>query len=222
MRQFFRAAASVFVICVAVPAARAESSWPDNFTTRLEALALMQTLNATLLGARSATFTLEKWCADHRLAPEPRIRARLMHDVAKQATPEQRQRLRVGINEPLKYRRVELTCGTRVLSEADNWYVPSRLTPEMNRLLETTDTPFGRAVQDLKPFRQTFSVDLYWKPLPDGWEMKPQPPVVSATPMPIPDKLFEHRALLFNADQMPFSEVAETYRSDVLDFSPPK
>ncbi len=202
--------------------ARAQSAWPDNFTARLEAQALVQTLNANLLGARSATFTLEKWCADHKLAPEPRIRARLARDVQKPATPEQRQRLRVGVNEPLKYRRVELACGTRVLSEADNWYVPSRLTPEMNRLLEETDTPFGRAVQDIKPFRQTFSVDILWKPLPDGWEMKTEAPAVSAAAITIPDKLFEHRALLFNAEQMPFSEVAETYRAEVLDFSPPR
>ena len=222
MRHASRSLLGLIVAIFAVVSGRAETPWPDTFTGRLEAVALVQTLNANLLGARSATFTLEKWCADHKLAPEPRIRARLMHDVYKPPTPEQRQRLRVGVNEPLKYRRVELACGTRVLSEADNWYVPSRLTPEMNRLLETTDTPFGRAVQDLKPFRQTFSVEMYWKPLPDGWEMKPQPQAPSTTPMPIPEKLFEHRALLFNAEQMPFSEVSETYRSDVLDFSPPR
>ena len=54
-----------------------------------------------------------------------------------------------------------------MLSEADNWYVPSRLTGEMNRVLETTAAPFGKAVMDLKPYRQTYAVDVLWWPLPD-------------------------------------------------------
>ncbi|PPD19151.1 MAG: hypothetical protein CTY30_05310, partial [Methylocystis sp.] len=37
--------------------------WRDGFVPRIEALALMQTLNASLLASRSATATLEKWCA---------------------------------------------------------------------------------------------------------------------------------------------------------------
>ena len=31
-------------------------------------------------------------------------------------------------------------CGDQVFSEADNWYVPARLTAEMNHALDTTDT----------------------------------------------------------------------------------
>ncbi|MFM6832719.1 MAG: hypothetical protein ACKOVA_20640, partial [Novosphingobium sp.] len=44
---------------------------------------------------------------------------------------------------------VRLTCGDTVLSVAHNWYVPARLTPEMNRTLETTDAPFGKVVAPL-------------------------------------------------------------------------
>lgn len=211
---------AIALLAASSPSAAAEP-WPDTFVVRVEALALVQTLNATLLGARSATFTLEKWCADHGLAAEPKIRARLARDVQKEATPEQRARLKVDASEPVKYRRVELACGDHVLSEADNWYVPSRLTPEMNRLLETTDTPFGRAVQDLKPYRQTFGVEMHWKPLPDGWEKNAPAASAPGMKMEIPRKLFEHRALLFTADQKPFSEVDETYTSEVLAFSPP-
>ena len=47
--------------------------WPETFTARLEALAMIQTLNAEILGSRSATLTLENWCRSHRLAEEPRI-----------------------------------------------------------------------------------------------------------------------------------------------------
>jgi chorismate-pyruvate lyase len=130
--------------------------WPDTFTARLEALAMIQTLNAEILGSRSATVTLENWCRQHRLAEEPRILARPVTGVSKAPTAEQRQRLEVTEQDEVKYRRVQLHCGTQVLSEADNWYVPSRLTPEMNRLLETTDTPFGRAVESHQPYRRTF------------------------------------------------------------------
>jgi hypothetical protein len=42
--------------------------WPDTLVSRLEALALIETLNAEILASRSATLTLEKWCADHGLA----------------------------------------------------------------------------------------------------------------------------------------------------------
>ena len=149
------------------------------------------------------------------------MRARLAREVTKEPTPEQRERLKVGAAESVKFRHVELACGTLVLSEADNWYVPSRLTPEMNRLLETTDTAFGRAVQDLKPFRQTFAVRLLWTPLPDGWERAPPAPDHPDGTMEMPAKLFEHRALLFTQDGTPFSEVDETYRRETLAFDPP-
>ncbi len=46
-------------------------------------------------------------------------------------------------------------CGGHVLSEADNWYVPARLTPQMNRALDTSDTPFGAAVKALDFHRAT-------------------------------------------------------------------
>ena len=40
-------------------------SWPDTPATRLEALALLQTLNADLLSNDSATLTLDRWCEAH-------------------------------------------------------------------------------------------------------------------------------------------------------------
>jgi chorismate-pyruvate lyase len=169
-------AAVVSAALAALAPAQAETiPWPDEFLTRLEALALVQTLNAELLASRSATLTLEKWCGEHRLAgaDAAKIVARLIQGEAKPATAEQRQRLEVGPDEQLKYRRVQLLCGERVLSEADNWYVPSRLSAEMNRVLETTDTPFGKAVRELKPYRQTFAANVLWRPLAQGWENQP-------------------------------------------------
>jgi chorismate-pyruvate lyase len=134
----------------------------------------------------------------------------------KAPTEEQRQRLQVTPQDEVKYRRVRLRCGSRVLSKADNWYVPSRLTPEMNRLLETTDTPFGRAVQPLEPYRQTFAVTVLWSPLPEG------PSTGANSTLSIPDGLFEHRAVLYNREHKPFSEVDEVYRRQLLEFPPPR
>jgi chorismate-pyruvate lyase len=189
---------------------------------RLEALALMQTLNARILGSRSATASLEAWCGARHLAPEPKVTARLIPGAAKAPTAEQLQRLQVASADEVKYRRVQLVCGGHVLSEADNWYVPGRLTPEMNRLLETTDTPFGRAVQALEPYRQTFSARLLWVPLPEGWEGRLAGEVCEGAegPVAVPAYLFEHRAVLYTGDRRPFSEVGERYTREIL--APPE
>jgi hypothetical protein len=93
----------------------------------------------------------------------------------------------------------------------------------MNRLLETTTTPFGRAVRDLKPYRRTFEATVLWWPVPEGWETKPMVagPRDTAKSFPIPDSLFEHRAVLYTKDGKPFSEVDEVYKRALFDFKPP-
>ncbi len=116
---------------------------PENSAARVEVLALLETLNTELLSHNSATLTLEHWCDVHRLAFPPRIVAILVPDVDKPASAQQRQELGVAGTELVRYRRVKLLCGALVLSEADNWYVPGRLTPEMNRLLDTTNQLCG-------------------------------------------------------------------------------
>jgi hypothetical protein len=215
--------AIVVAALAAAPLAQAKpAAWSDNFLTRVEAQALVQTLNGEFLATRSATLTLEKWCGEHHLsgnAPAV-IKAHLIRGTVKPVTAEQRQRLKVGPDEKINYRRVQLVCGDRILSEADNWYVPSRLTPEMNRLLETTDTPFGKAVHDLHFYRQTFAAKVLWWPLPEGWETKPIPAAAGAT-LTIPQALFEHHALLFTNAGVPFSEVRETYQRTLLNFPLP-
>jgi hypothetical protein len=225
MKNLSRAPAIFIFLCAGLlpglSGAQSIPAWPDTFLARVEALALVETLNATLLAARSATFTLDKWCADHKLAGETKIGARLLRNVDKPATDEQRLRLQVDRSERVKFRHVELACGERVLSEADNWYVPSRLTADMNRALETTDTPFGRAIAELKPFRQTFAVEMLWKPLEEGWEQRPIPADHPRQALAIPAQLFEHRALLYTPDLRPISEVDEIYTGENLAFAPP-
>src|ERR1700674_2300405 len=92
--------------------------WPDSFVARVEALALLQTLNADLLSHDSATLTLDRWCDAHRLASPARIVAERVHGTEQAPTAEQRQLLGVSTTEPVRFRRVRLSCGGHVLSEA--------------------------------------------------------------------------------------------------------
>jgi chorismate-pyruvate lyase len=155
--------------------------------------ALAQELSARILASSSATLTLEQWCADHAMAAEPKIVARLVRGDAKPASAETIARLG---SADIKYRRVQLYCGARLFSEADNWYVPSRLTPEMNRLLDETDTPFGKVVQPLAPYRRTFASKMLHSPT----------------------ALFEHGAILYTSSHLPIAEVRETYQRGTLAF----
>jgi chorismate-pyruvate lyase len=196
-------------------------TWPDTFASRVEAVALLQTLNANLLSHDSATLTLERWCDIHRMASPARIVAVRVSNSDKPVSPEQRRELGVTPAEVIRYRRVRLLCGTVVLSEADNWYVPSRLTAEMNKLLDSTDMPFGRVVQALHFQRRTLSSTLLWVPLPEGWEMNPIPPNGASAVLTIPSELLQHRALLTLPDGTPFSEVVETYTAGILAFQAP-
>ena len=197
-------------------------SWTDGFTSRLEALALIETLNSELLSHDSATLTLDRWCEDHHLASPARIVAERVHGVDKIPTAQQRENLGVTAAEPIRYRRVRLSCGGHVLSEADNWYVPSRLTPEMNNVLDTSDTAFGRAVHALNFHRRTISAKLLWSPLPQNWEMHTGPRATSnATVLVIPHQVLQHTAVLSLPDGKPISEVVETYTEEILNFPQP-
>jgi chorismate-pyruvate lyase len=204
-------------------AAARPADWPDSFVARVEALALLQTLNAELLSHDSATATLEQWCESHRLASPPSIVAERVPGAQQPPSEQQRRELGVSATEPVRYRHVRLLCGAVLLSEADNWYVPGRLTPAMNRLLDSTDTPFGRAVQSLHFQRHTISAQLLWLPLPAGWEMNPSALAGGAAgPLSVPAGVLQHRAVLTLPDGTPISEVVETYSGNVLAFPLPR
>lgn len=165
-----------------------------------DAFRLAQTLSDELLASRSATQVLSTWCGEHHLAVDPTIVAHRVTRIDKPADAEQRHRLQVSPAETVSYRHVRLQCGTRVLSEADNWYVPGRLTAEMNRLLATTETSFGTVVRPLEPSRDTLAVTMFWTRAADA----------------APAELFAHRAVLYTREHVPFSEVYEVYQRQLL------
>ncbi|MDR6954697.1 chorismate-pyruvate lyase [Ancylobacter sp. 3268] len=196
--------------------------WPDTALARLQAYALVQTLNAELLSNASATLTLDRWCVAHALAPAgAKVVADRVREADKPADAAIRELLGAGLQERIVYRRVRLTCGERVLSEADNWYRPALLAEEMNRELETTDTAFGRVVRPLGFSRSTLTAKLLWQPLPTGWETGAPIPADPGRSLDMPDFLLEHRAVLKLPDGRPFSALVETYTRDILAFPPP-
>lgn len=206
------------------PGAAAAPPWPDTPHARLAALALIQTLNAELLSSSSATLTLERWCRSHALAEPAQILARRIDTTQAAASETIRQDLQVSAEEPIQYRRVELRCGEHILSIADNWYVPARLTPAMNRSLATTQAPFGKVVQPLSLHRETLAMKLLWSPLPDGWEStagRSAVPAIVNHGLEVPAALFEHRALLHTSTHQPIAEVHEVYQRDILAFPEP-
>ncbi|MCF1467806.1 hypothetical protein FS764_12925 [Agrobacterium vitis] len=222
MRLLFLPAVVAAMTVSSFSLAAAPASWPDTPVSRLQAFAVLQTLNADLLSHDSATLTLDRWCSTHKLADGAKITAERVKDVDKPATGEIRAALKVADGDKVGYRRVRLKCGERILSEADNWYVPARLTDDMNKVLDTTDGAFGRVVQPLHFQRHTMSAELLWKPLPDGWEMGGAVPPASKDPLSVPEYVLQHKALLSVPDGTPISMVVETYRRDLLDFTPPK
>lgn len=209
------------LLWLALATGAAAAAWSDDFIGRLEALALLQTLNADLLGHDSATLTLERWCDSHHLADPARIVADRVPGVDRTPDAEQRRILGVAEGESVRYRRVRLRCGPSVLSEADNFYVPGRLTPEINRQLETSDIAFGHAVQPLHFTRHTLSARLLWQPLPAGWDSSAAVPARRGPALDIPAHVLEHEAVLSLPDGRPFSLVIETYTGEVLGFGPP-
>lgn len=169
--------------------------------TALPDMTPVERLNAELLAGRTATQTLEKWCAASGLADPARVHAQVERRegrVIASASPA-RTRLKVGKHELLGYRKVRLMCGDHVLSEATNWYVPARLTAEMNAALDGSDVPFGRVILPLAPRRQTLSARILW----DG---KDTPPAV----------ILRHRALVIDAQGRPLAEVTENYRAVLI------
>jgi hypothetical protein len=120
--------------------------------------------------------------------------------------------------QAVRYRRVKLACGGVVLSEADNWYLPERLTPEMNHTLDTSDAPFGAVVRPLDFRRRFLSAELLWNPLPSGWEKRAPDPAPAPS---IPAQVLTDTAVLATPDGRPFSFVAETYTKAALEMALP-
>jgi hypothetical protein len=157
---------------------------------------------ATLAAQPSATVALAQWCAA-RLASPATIHA-LADRTARPAPADVRRALGVSGQEALGYRHVRLACGDVVLSDAQNWFVPARLTPAMNEALATSQTPFGTVVAPLHFTRERLAAKRGALPgCPEG-------------------TVLSHRAVLRRPDGAAISLVIECYTRAMLARANPK
>jgi hypothetical protein len=131
--------------------------------------AVLDAFEANLAAHSSATEALRVWCQARGIADAERIAARFVRGADAAPPPGLREALGVSGDEPLGYRHVQLVCGEAVLSQAHNWYVPARLSPEMNRQLAESDLPFGRVAASLAFTREPIASARRGDPAcPDG------------------------------------------------------
>jgi len=153
----------------------------------------MAAFEANLASHTSATQALQEWCDGRRIAPGATIRAEFVRDSDAAAPADLRTILAVGPGDVLGYRHVRLLCGDQVLSDAHNWFVPARLTPDMNHQLNETQVPFGRIAASLNFTREPLSAALRGDPgCPAG-------------------AISTHRARLVLPDGHPLAFVVECY-----------
>ncbi|MEJ0048333.1 MAG: hypothetical protein WDN04_21060 [Rhodospirillales bacterium] len=110
-------------------------------------------LHEALLASASATEVLR------RLFGGPVLARRLPCDPTP-LTPLQHSYLCPTQAEPARHRHVILMAAGRAVSEADLWYVPSRLLPGMDAVLRETETPFGAVVAPMRPTRHTLAARI--------------------------------------------------------------
>ena len=153
-----------------------------------------------VLGAHdSATLALTEWCARQGIAAVPVITATQIGNDRPAEPFELRETLAIGAAVTLGFRHVRLACGDTVLSEAYNWYVPARLTAEMNTALHTTQVPFGKIAAPLGFYRERLASERG---------------TVAGCP---PGTILRQRGLLRLRDGTPLSLVSECYLAANLD-----
>lgn len=146
----------------------------------------------------SATAVLQQWCGQHGIADPARIAATVVRGDDALPPPDLNDTLALPDTAEPAYRHVRLACGDLVLSEAHNWYAASRLTPEMNHLLATTDTPFGKVVAPL------------------GFRREPLGSVRGASHGCPSGTILSQRALLRLPDGQPLALLLECYLPAIL------
>jgi chorismate-pyruvate lyase len=140
-------------------------------------------LHRKLLSCASATAVLEEVFGAS-------VSIRRLSCDALALSPTQREKLRPTQSAPACHRRVMLLAGGRPVSEADLWYVPSRLWPGMEKALRNTELPFGKVIAPMQPVRETLASRICAED---------------------ESVALEHEAVLRDQDGLPIALVAERY-----------
>lgn len=166
-------------------------------------------LRRKIVRSNSATAVLQEICSSRGASA---IKARRIGSADQGHPPSWvRFALRASHAVPIQYRRVQLVCGAEVLSVADNWYLPSHLTPGMNEALLTTDTPFGAVVRPMGFRRRTLIARIL-----NPKERMPHIQNCSNNCAATETFVLRHRAVLVDARERPFSVVEESYTAAAL------
>lgn len=168
---------------------------------------MLECFDAALRTSTSATATLADWLSGRRgLHVAPAIFVCVRTGDRPPPSRDTLDRLGVADASCVAYRRVWLAHEGQVLSRAENWYVPGRLTTDMNESLKRGKVPFGAVIASLGPTRETLSADRLWE-LTFGQ---------MAAAQRLPPYLLRHRALLRLASGVPISEVDEVYTRNIV------
>ena len=125
---------------------------------------LLSLFESLLSRSNSATATLEKWPLTKSDLRNP-VTARMLSIPFNAASADQMRRLGISDASELRYRQVWLIQHNRIMSIAENWYVPALLPAKMRDALDQTDTPFGKIIEPLKAHGVTFmSIGLMLDP----------------------------------------------------------
>jgi hypothetical protein len=159
--------------------------------------AVIQDLSARLIAGATATQTLLAWCDEHSLSEGP-ITVAIRQCFSPAVVPgDVLPALRLDPGEGISCRHVRLMRGSLPLAAAENWFVPQRLTADMNEALIRTDVPFGRVVAPLRPLRRTLAAHL-----PSYSEI-----------------VLVHKAVILSSAGAALAYVKETYSLDLVSFA---
>jgi len=182
-------------------------------TTPLSVDPVLQDLSARLIAGATATETLLAWCEEHGLSHGP-ITVECQQQLVLSAVPDAvRAALSPAADEPVHYRRVRLVRGSLPLAVAENWFLPLRLTADMNDALRQSKIPFGTVIAPLRPSRRTLMA-------------RPQPPIADPAKDPGRPKdptyrsqaeiILEHIAVILGGSGTVLALVKEHYLADLL------
>ena len=164
----------------------------------------------------TATAALIAWCRWHHPHEADAITITLLGDEAVSADRYDGP-LRPNAGETLRRRHVWLRWGDRVLSEAENWYVPERLPSEMQDEICGGGRPYGAVVAALRPKRITKFALCADNADPDIAEVEALLAELGRTNgFSQPDAFVLHIHAVMTASGIVLAELREHYRRELL------
>ena len=169
----------------------------SNTTGNIALITPVRLLYLHLLSFPTATSALAAWISARGLGSDT-IRAKVMEQAYGSGVATRKGAIAT--------RRVQLTCGPHILSEATIVYRDYLLPAELRSQLRSTDLPFGEIVKSLNPSRRTTFASLI-----------PAPKTLISHDLIRPfTPILELHATVTTADYGPIARVREVYGAYLL------